>query len=249
MIITTEDQHKISVSALRKERKEAIVVAHGFYNNKDTHLFRVISEMFYRNYDVFSFDFRGHGKSSGLFSWTTYEPSDLRAVIAHVKEQGYTKIGLVGFSLGAATALIESSQNQQVDSVIAVSAPYDFWQIDFHFWEPEMVKDLTLNFGPKGKGKGVRPGNPLLPKTKPIDAVAQRTHLVPILFIHGQDDWLIKPHHSDKLFEAAKDPREIARMPGVGHAEKIFDDQPDEFEGICIKWFQKTMQTDGGNTQ
>lgn len=241
MIITTEDKHRISVSELRKNRKVAIVVAHGFYNNKDTHLFKEISEMIYKHYDTFSFDFRGHGKSSGLFSWTTYEPADLRAVISHVKTQGYEKIGLIGFSLGAATSLIESSKNSQINSVIAVSAPYDFWKINFHFWEPEMVKDLKLNLGQKGKGKGVRPGNPFLPKMKPVDAVAKRTNSMPILFVHGQNDWLIKPHHSDKLFDAAKEPKAIARMKGVGHAEKIFDDQPVEFEKICMDWFSKTL--------
>lgn len=241
MIITTVDKHKISVSELRRDQEVAIIVAHGFYNNKDTHLFKSISEMFFNHYDTFTFDFRGHGKSSGFFSWTAYEPTDLRAVVSYVGKLGYKKIGLIGFSLGAATALIEASQNSQIDSVVAVSAPYDFWQINFHFWEPEMVKDLKLNLGHKGKGKGVRPGNPFLPKIKPIDAVAERVNLAPILFVHGQNDWLIKPNHSDELYKKAKEPKEIVRMNGVGHAEKIFDDQPAEFEKICVDWFSKTL--------
>ncbi len=241
MIITTEDKHRISVASLRKNRETAVIVAHGFYNNKDTYLFKQISEMVYKHYDTYSFDFRGHGKSSGLFSWTTHEPSDLRAVISHVKNEGYKKIGLIGFSLGAAASLIESSSNSHVDSVIAVSSPYNFWKINFHFWEPEMVKDLKLNLGHKGKGKGVRPGNPFLYKVKPIDAVSGRDSNVPILFVHGQNDWLIKPNHSDKLFEAAKGPKEIVKMNKAGHAEKIFDEQPAEFERICIDWFRKTL--------
>ena len=120
MIILTDDRHKIALTELRNGRETAVIVAHGFYNNKDTHLFKEISAMLYQHYDTFSFDFRGHGKSSGLFSWTAYEPTDLRAFVSYVKNLGYSKIGLIGFSLGAATSLIESSRNNQIDAVIAV---------------------------------------------------------------------------------------------------------------------------------
>lgn len=242
MIVMTEDHHKIAVRHLKRGDDVAIILAHGFFNNKDTYLFKSIAEMLHKKYDVFAFDFRGHGRSTGLFSWTAYEPQDLRAVVSLVKEHGYKKIGIIGFSLGAATTLIEMSQNPvpEIKSIVAVSSPSDFWKIDFRFWEPEMLNDLKLNLGPKGKGKGVLPGNPFLPKVKPVDAVMQISD-TPILFIHGSNDWLIKPKHSENLFNAAKAKAELKIMKGAGHAEKIFDVYPCEFETICLGWFQKTV--------
>lgn len=242
MILTTSDSHKISVSHLKDSRDEVIVLAHGFYNNKDVYLFREMAAALHDYYDVLSFDFRGHGKSDGLFSWTHHETKDLRTVVSYAKDQGYKKIGVIGFSLGAAVTLIEASQNRNISSVIAVSAPYDLWKIDFRFWEPEMLKDLKLNLGMKGKGKFIRPGNPFLVKLRPIDVV-DRISPTPCLFIHGKKDWLIKPYHSERLFEKALEPKKLTLCSNVGHAEKIFDDNPHEFITACTEWLDSTLRS------
>ncbi len=242
MNILTTDSHKIAVRHLGKSRDEAVILAHGFSTHKDMALFKEMSEMFLGHYDVVTFDFRGHGESGGLFSWTSHEARDLHAVISFAERKGYKKIGLIGFSLGAAATLIEASQNPNsiIKSIIAVSTPYDLWKIDFHFWNPRMLDDMKFNRGPKGKGKFVRPGNPFLPKMKPLHAV-QKIETVPILFMHGESDWLIRPHHSEKLFAAAKTPKELRIIPEAGHAEMIFNQSPEKFESICMEWFGKTL--------
>ncbi|MCG2712406.1 MAG: alpha/beta hydrolase, partial [Candidatus Omnitrophica bacterium] len=150
-ILETADKQKIAFDTYMCGHDYVIVLAHGFYNNKDAYLFKNIAKALAEYYDVIAFDFRGHGKSSGLFSWTAEEHNDLATVVKYAKEQNYKRVGVIGFSLGAAVALIESSRNRSIDSVIAVSAPFDFWQINFHFWEPEMLNDLKLNLGMKGK--------------------------------------------------------------------------------------------------
>ena len=242
-MLKTINNEEIAFNHYGNDCSEVIIVAHGFYNNKNTLLFEEISKAFSKKYDVITFDFCGHGESTGLFTWTANEAQDLRLIIDYSKEQKYKKIGVIGFSLGAAITLIESSQNRNINSLIAVSAPYDFWKIDYHFWEEEMFNDLKLNLGPKGKGKGIRPGNPFLKKIRPIDIV-NKIAPTPILFIHGKDDWLIKPKHSEKLFEKSGQPKEIKIIKKAGHAEKIFDSFPEEFIRICFNWFQKTLDGD-----
>ena len=200
-----------------------------------------LAESLKEHFDVISFDFRGHGKSSGLFGWTSREQRDLEAILKYTKEQKYERIGVLGFSLGAAVALIEASKNRDIHSVVAVSAPYDFWKINYHFWEPDMLEDLKLNFGFKGVGKGVRPGNPFAAKIKPLDIVA-KVSPTPVLFIHGSNDWLIKPEHSEKLFQQAKEPKRLNIISGAGHAERIYDTHPKEFLRLCVGWFDKTLK-------
>ncbi|MFC1806875.1 alpha/beta hydrolase [Candidatus Omnitrophota bacterium] len=236
----TKDGQTIAFDCYQGKNQQAIILAHGFYNNKDAYLFKNMAQQFAQYYDVLSFDFRGHGKSSGLFSWTSEEPNDLAAILKYAKEQDYRKIGVIGFSLGAAVVIIEGSRNRLIDSIIAVSAPYDLWQINFNFWEPEMLNDLKLNLGMKGKGKFIRPGNPLTKKIKPLDVV-EGISPVPIYFIHGANDWIIKPEHSQRLFEKAKEPKKLLIIDGVGHAEKIFNDKPNEFINECSQWFNKTL--------
>ncbi|OGX32769.1 MAG: hypothetical protein A2787_03535 [Omnitrophica WOR_2 bacterium RIFCSPHIGHO2_01_FULL_48_9] len=238
--LKTKDRHVISGGHYRRGHPQAIVLAHGFFNNKDVFLFKKLAEDLARSYDVVAFDFRGHGESSGLFAWTAQEHQDMDEVIKYTREQGYQHIGVLGFSLGAAVALITASQNRDIHSVIAVSAPFDFWKIDYRFWEPEMLADLQLNIGPKGIGKGVRPGNPFAEKIRPLDIV-DKIAPTPVLFMHGAQDWLIKPQHSEKLFAAAAEPKRLVIIPNAGHAEKIYDSHPQEFMRLCQEWFSRTL--------
>lgn len=238
--VITEDGKRIAFFHIKKGFPMVVIIAHGFYNNKDTVLFRRIADAFSKEYDVIVFDFRGHGKSSDVFTWTAHEQKDLRAITAYAKENHYLKIGVIGFSLGAAIALIEASCNRNIDSVIAVSPPTDLGSINYHFWEEDMWEDLKLNLGIKGRGKGIRPGNPSLEKIRPFDIV-DKISPTSVLFLHGEKDWLIKPCHSQRLFDRAKDPKALTIMKNGGHAERLFDVFPDQFMKICLDRFRETL--------
>ena len=242
LTVMTEDGKKIAFSQVKGGFSSVVIIAHGFFNNKDTHLFRKIAEAFSREFDVIAFDFRGHGQSGDVFTWTAHEQKDLRAIVAYAKTNNYKKIGVIGFSLGAAIALIEASCHQDIDSVIAVSSPADLGSIDYHFWEQDMLEDLKLNLGVKGRGKVVRPGNPALKKQRPVDIV-DRISPTPVLFVHGEKDWLIKPVHSQRLFDRAKEPRAQIIIQRGGHAERLFDAFPDQFMKICLDRFRETLGT------
>jgi pimeloyl-ACP methyl ester carboxylesterase len=241
LYVMTEDRKRIAFSRIKGGFSKVVIIAHGFYTNKDTVLFRRMAETFSKEYDVIAFDFRGHGKSSDVFTWTALEQKDLQAVIAYAKENHYTKIGVIGFSLGAAIALIEASLHQSIDSVIAVSSPADIGRINYHFWEKDMWKDLALNFGIKGRGKGIRPGSPSLQKIRPIDIV-DKISPTPVLFLHGEKDWLVKPSHSQRLFDKALDPKSMTIIKDGGHAERIFDVFPEKFMKICLDRFNETLK-------
>ncbi|MFA6141927.1 MAG: alpha/beta fold hydrolase [Candidatus Omnitrophota bacterium] len=237
----TEDGKRIAFSHIKGGFSKVVIIAHGFYTNKDTALFKGMAEAFSKEYDVITFDFRGHGKSSDVFTWTALEQKDLRAITAYAKENHYEKIGVIGFSFGAAIALIEASRHQNIDSVIAVSSPSDLGSINYHFWEKDMWKDLILNFGAKGRGKGIRPGNPSLKKIRPIDIV-DKISPMPVLFLHGEKDWLVKPSHSQRLFDKALDSKALTIIKDGGHAERIFDVFPDKFMKICLDRFKETLK-------
>lgn len=238
--VMTEDGKRIAFSHIKRGFSKIIIIAPGFYNNKDTVLFRSMADVFSKEYDVIVFDFRGHGKSGDVFTWTALEQKDLRAITAYAKENKYEKIGVIGFSLGAAIALIEASFHQNIDSVIAVSSPSDLGKIDFHFWEKDMWRDLMLNFGIKGQGKGVRSGSLALQKIRPRDVV-DKISPTPVLFLHGEKDWLVKLSHSQRLFVEAKEPKALTIMKDGGHAERMFDAFPDQFMKICLDRFRETI--------
>ncbi len=238
--IMTEDNVQIWLNHYKRGNTKAIIIAHGWRNNKDNYLFRLISGMFTKMYDVICFDFRGNGKSGGLFSWVSQDHLDLRATIQYAQRSGYQRIGVIGFSLGAASTLIECSENRNVHSIIVVSPPLDFWKIDYHFWEEDIAKDLKIIFGPKGYGRTLRSGNPFHAKTRPIDVV-EKIAPTPLHFIHGDADWLIKPYHSKEMYLRAKEPKKLTMLTGEGHADRIYDSNPQLFEQICFEWFAETL--------
>ena len=106
-----------------------------------------------------------------------------------------------------------------------------------------MLEELKLNLGANGKGKGQRHGNPFLPKVRPLDDVAKIAPR-PILFIHGRQDWLIHPLHSAKLYRKAKEPKKLFLVDHAGHAEKIYDSDPEAFIKTCSDWFVQTLKSE-----
>ena len=97
-----------------------------------------------------------------------------------------------------------------------------------------------LNFVDKGRGRGVRSGSVALQKIRPRDVV-DKISPTPVLFLHGEKDWLVKLSHSQLLFEKSKDPKVLTIMEDGGHAERMFDAFPDKFMKICLDRFKGTL--------
>ena len=78
-----------------------------------------------RGYSVLLMDLRGTGESAS--HWVTYglkEQRDARAALAWLGQQGYTRIGMHGISLGAATVLMAHSEAIAPDFVV-LESPFD----------------------------------------------------------------------------------------------------------------------------
>ncbi|HEY7358007.1 MAG TPA: alpha/beta fold hydrolase [Ktedonobacterales bacterium] len=76
-----------------------------------------------RGYLVLAYDFRGYGDSAS--GGTLNYDADLRAAIAFVRQQGATKIVLLGASMGG-TVSLKVAASASVAAVITLSAPEHF---------------------------------------------------------------------------------------------------------------------------
>lgn len=239
--ILTEDKHKISYMHFSAGHSKVIIIAHGFYNSKEAVVLQQLAKILLNEYDIFMFDFRGHGKSSGLFTWGSRECEDLKAVGRHLKNK-YQKIGLIAFSFGGSIAINVLSQEQIADSFICVSAPaytgkidYDFWKLD---WQGDVIYTLLSKEG--RIGKGVRPGPFWLKKEEPINNIHKLK--IPVLFLHGEKDWVIKPWHSKLLFERATGIKKIVYFKKGPHAEYLIRDNKEQFVEEVKNWFSQTLK-------
>ena len=238
-IISSEDGVRIEYDHYQNGHDRLIIIAHGFFNSKQAILLKKLAADLSDTYDVAALDFRGHGKSGGLFYWTSKEHLDLKAVLDVVRPR-YKKIGVIGFSLGAAITIITAHKTGLIDSIIAVSAPTDFWKIENYLWQLDVKSDIIYHFFDKGIiGQGLRPGPIWLTKDRPIDLVP---HLkIPICYIHGEKDWLIKPWHSQALYEKTTAVKKCAVIRQGLHAEYLILKKHDEFLGLTKNWFTGTL--------
>lgn len=228
---------QISIRHERVAKESVIVVAHGFFQSKETKTFRNIEKEFMDAFDVISMDFRGHGKSEGFYTFSSLEKEDLKAVVDYAREH-YKKVGVLGFSYGGSIAIIEQAEFRNIDSIICVSSPMASDEIEFKWWTPDAVK-----LGVKGlePGAGVRPGNPWLEKVKAINVVSLVSPS-PIFFIHGDKDPTVHHRHSQMLYNAAKEPKVLKILPAGSHAEELYRQFPKQFIEEAKNWFFDTLK-------
>lgn len=234
--ITTDDNATISLNQHQSNNRDTVlIICPGCFMCKDAKPFAQMAKDFSGHFDVISMDFRGHGQSSGLFTFTAKEHIDLKAVFEYARKK-YPRVVLMGFSLGAATAIIYTAKHKGISGVIAVSAPSDFDKIENHFLKKEAVIPAMEKFE-LGKSPTLRPGNIALKKVKPIDVVSGISP-TPILFLSGRKDPIIHHWHTEKLFEHAREPKKLIVFQDGLHAEELYRKSKRKFIDTCMEWYQ-----------
>jgi fermentation-respiration switch protein FrsA (DUF1100 family) len=122
--------------------KKVIITAHGYTNERSMEgidgllLAKTLSE---HGYNVLMFDFRNAGKSKGRTTGIGYfEKHDLFSAIEYaIQEKKQEKIALLGWSMGASTALVAGCEHPNVSVVIADSPFSDletYLRKNLSFW-------------------------------------------------------------------------------------------------------------------
>jgi len=174
-----------------------ILFCHGNAGNL-SHRLENVQLLLRKKLQVFLFDYRGYGKSSGSPSERGIYLDGLAAYDYLVEQERIPREDIIAFgrSLGASVA-IEISLNRRVRSLITESAFTS---------TRDVARTITLFF----------PLSYLLPahyhNLKKIGRVT-----VPKLIIHGRADEIIPFPMALRLFEAAKDPKYFLPLAGAGH--------------------------------
>ena len=233
--VLTEDGVQISFDVYSQPKQESVLlICPGFFQSKETAISRRLSQDLAQNQDVICMDFRGHGRSGGLYTFSAKEGMDLEAVLKWAQER-YSRISLLGFSMGAAIVLNTAGRfPKSIESVIAVSGPSSFEEIEYKVWDPQMIKTGLRAWDPH---MGCRPGSPFLEKERPADAI-RKLSPTPVLLIHGTSDLIVSHSHSQRLYAAASEPKRLEIIEGAGHAEEIYRNHPYRFLALVRDWLK-----------
>lgn len=232
LFLKTCDNVKIAINQYESGFKEALIMAHGWFMTKDSKSLSDMANIFAKNMDVIVMDFRGHGRSSGAYTFTTKEVIDLKTVVDWAKER-YEKVYLMGFSLGGALVVIHSAMHKDVDKVIAISAPHSFERIENCMWRKEAWLPTLQKFELK-RWLSVRPSLIIREKIKPIDVVHQIE--APTLFIAGSKDPTVYCWHTESLYDKAVCEKQLEIFKDCYHAEDLFLQDEANFINVCENW-------------
>ncbi|MCK9554730.1 MAG: alpha/beta fold hydrolase [Candidatus Omnitrophica bacterium] len=241
MILKTGDSEKIYANWHKEGYDNCLLISHGFLQYKDSQTFSELASRFSLFMDVLSIDLRGHGKSSGVFTYGSKEKLDVSAALDFISGK-YAKIFIMGFSLGASASLQAAAGRKDVTGLILVSIPSYFHKIFPKFWTLEAIRTLITSIG---SGKKVRGFN-LFYKKKDNTAVI-REILAPALIIYASHDWLVGNSHVADIKKEAPANVEFIGFEGPQHAEHIFEKNKDEFIYKILKWI-KTIVNPFGET-
>ena len=230
--LKTQDNINIAINRFETGHNEVIIIAPGWFMTKDSKSFNQMAKEFAKTFDVIAMDFRGHGKSSGCYTFTAKEVLDVETVVNFAREN-YKKVYLIGFSLGGGLAIIHSATKQNIDKIIAVSAPHSFEKIENHMWKKEAWGETFKKLEIK-RCLSIRPSLILHKKVKPIDVVHKIK--VPTLFIAGEKDPTVHTWHTKALYEKATCKKHFELFKDCCHAEDLFLHSKNNFMDICIRW-------------
>ncbi len=216
----------------RYDEELTVVLVHGLNRNRaGDGALALTRRLFDLDFRVLLFDMRGHGESdcdrllAGYF-----EKWDVLGTYDFLVERGVSpgSIGVLGWSMGGATALLAAAEEPEVRAVVADSA-------FAHVRDMIAQETARTTVFPKWAVPLFIPGMEVMSQILyGIDVgtvapeQASATLGYPILVIHGDADSRIPVEQSLRIDASAAEGSELWVIPGSDHADGFLD-APDEY--------------------
>lgn len=196
----------------------AVILSHGRGANRNEGM-RFARPLRDAGFNVITFDYRNCGKSDRSFNSMGYhEKKDLYACVDYlVKCKGIKSVGILGFSLGAATGIIAMAEDSRIKAGV--------FEAGF-----ANLSDVIAEEGKRTYGLPRYPLIPLVMRIFEIRAGADTDRMNaeeviasisprPVYIIHGDADKGVDYSHGTRLFRGAKEPKQMWTVKGGPHVE------------------------------
>lgn len=217
----------------RGERKRAIIFLHGYPTEKSDML--AVAAPLHDTFGLFVMDLRSFGKSRGTYTTLGLkEQTDVLKAVDFLNERGYSSIGIFGFSLGSATALLAADKDPRIGAIVSYGAFSDLKPLGYEayrnllFLKYPLVRLMEL-------WARLWFGEPLA-NASPRTAAERLT--IPILLTHSKRDEQISVVHFERLRAAlSKNPRAEFFLIERG----LHGELPIDFEDRVKNFFEKNL--------
>jgi pimeloyl-ACP methyl ester carboxylesterase len=221
LAIQTADNVTIRGNLFDGDNDKVIIYCHRLLGSQSGDEIQQLLAAFIDEYDLITFNFRGHKSSTRMSTSGGDEVLDLRAVTSFAIERGYSKIVVLGAGMGGSVALRTTGMFGNMDALIVISPSGFSPEL-----QPFLIKHasrimLDTNFG--------RVPLRILTKTRlgtrytagyPIDMMATVSD-IPLLVVQSRKDRFAKLDKIRDAFGHVLEPQALIVLPGNRHANKL----------------------------
>ena len=187
------------------KEKPIIILCHGFSTSKNSHTYVRLQEILNKyQISTFRFDFFGHGESEGKFEDITISEAvdDILNAIKFLKNQGYTKIGLVSSSFGGIASLMTASKTDDL-FILALKSPVSNYEEKEYATkskeELEEWRNRGFRYYVSGDGRKLKLNYTFFEDFKNNNGYeAAKKIKIPTLIVHGDNDESVPIEQSKK---------------------------------------------------
>jgi alpha-beta hydrolase superfamily lysophospholipase len=241
------------------QSKGVIIFCHEF--GSDMHsCARYTKPLMQAGFDIFTFDFRGHGESScppqyRPLQWASdKETGDVMGAIAHVHQEltqrgEPARIGLFGISRGGCAAILAAATDSSVEAVLADGAfSTDSVCISLMKRWAKIFARVRVAYENHPEGfwrllyrlmrcRAQRRMGCRYPSVRlAMNKMAPR----PIMLIHGAQDSYVPAQQTQLLYEEAPSPKYVWIVPRAKHNQSVVI-VPDEYAQRTVAFFEKHL--------
>jgi pimeloyl-ACP methyl ester carboxylesterase len=218
-----------------------VILVHGLGGNR-AQLLDDAALLVTNGYGVLLFDMRNSGHSEGDLTTLGYlEALDVGGALDFVGTQPDSdteRVGLLGHSMGGATAILAAARYPQIKAVVAEST---FSSVEDNV--SSSLKALTglppFPFAPLVVWFGEREAGMDIGQVSPLDAIGTISPRA-VMIVHGELDEVISAENAPRLYAAAGEPKELYVIPNTGHGG-LLQAQPEEYQQRIIGFFDRYL--------
>jgi fermentation-respiration switch protein FrsA (DUF1100 family) len=222
-----------------------IVVSHGSHVNGPV-TYPGVAFLNDAGYNVLVLDHRGHGQSGGKATTLgAYEVRDLVGAVAYLRSRpdvDAERIGAIGCSMGSGIVIGAAAEEPAIRAAVAEAVYADMGELWKRFGYVGIRNtSIHWSWGPLMRWATWLWTRHDVAQYKP-EALIGDISPRPVLIIHGeQDNGACTVADAHRLYQAAREPKELWIVPGAGHCS-AHALAPQAYEERVVQFFDRTLR-------
>jgi dipeptidyl aminopeptidase/acylaminoacyl peptidase len=224
------------------ERPALVILASGYGDTQDQML--SVAEFLHRaGFGIITYNSRARATSGGEYvTLGVREQGDLVSLVEYSARRSDVdpeRIGVLGISMGGATAILAAAQERRIRAVVDDSGFSDAPRVIAASFEHFIhlpafpFAPVTIEIANLRAGINVN-------RVRPVDVIGQISPR-PLLVIHDANDSVVPTENSLRNFAAAHEPKELWLAPGSGHGNAHTIAKP-EYERRVTQFFEAALR-------